>query len=86
MMKKVLIEKFENKYFLASHPYPKIEGEMIIFKPVKDDQTQGKDVIVYSDYSLRKRIETLLTKPAATKKKASLKNSEPTEEPTGPNL
>ena len=38
MMKKVLVEKFEEtKYFLASHPYPKIEGEMLIFKPKKTD-------------------------------------------------
>ena len=64
MMKKVLVEKFEgSKYLLTSHPYPKIEGEMIIFKPRKDDQTQGKDVIVYRDYSLRKRIETVPKPP-----------------------
>ena len=37
MMKKVLIEKMEGKYFLASHPFPKILGEMIIFKPKKAD-------------------------------------------------
>ena len=37
MMKKVLIEKLPAKYFLASHPYPKIEGEMVIFLPRKDD-------------------------------------------------
>jgi len=72
MMKKVLIEKMESKYFLASHPYPKVEGEMIIFKPLKVDQTQGKDVIVYRDYSLRKRIETgpkMVTSDLAARKK-----------------
>ena len=38
MMKKVLIEKnMTQKYVLASHPYPKLEGEMIIFKPKKED-------------------------------------------------
>ena len=38
MMKKVLIEKFMPfKYVLTSHPYPKHEGEMIIFKPKKED-------------------------------------------------
>ena len=58
MMKKVLIEKMAAKYFLGSHPYPKIEGELIVFKPQKNDQTQGKDVILLRDYSLRKRIET----------------------------
>jgi len=40
------------------HPYPRLEGEMLIFMPKKEDQTKGKDVIVYRDYSLRKRIET----------------------------
>ena len=50
MMKKVLIEKMAAKYFLASHPFPKIEGEMIVFKPKKNDQNQGKDVIIYRDY------------------------------------
>jgi len=37
MMKKLLIEKLENKFFLAVHPFPRIEGEMIIFKPQKED-------------------------------------------------
>jgi len=58
MMKKILIEKLESKFFLAVNPFPRIEGEMIIFKPEKDDQNKGKDVLVYRDYSLRKRIET----------------------------
>ena len=58
MMKKILIEKLENKFFLAVNPFPRIEGEMIIFKPQKEDQTRGKDVLVYRDFSLRKRIET----------------------------
>ena len=33
MMKKILIEKLEAKFLLAVHPFPRIEGEMIIFKP-----------------------------------------------------
>lgn len=38
MMKKVLIEKkMPFQYVLASHPYPKHEGEMIIFKPKRED-------------------------------------------------
>ena len=56
MIKKVLIEKMAGKFFLASHPYPKIEGEMIIFKPKKDKSV--KDIIFYRDFSLRKRIDT----------------------------
>ena len=37
MMKKVLIDKMPAKYFLASHPYPRIPGEMMVFKPRKQD-------------------------------------------------
>jgi len=37
MMRKVLIEKLPARYFLASHPYPKIEGEMLVFLPRKED-------------------------------------------------
>ena len=58
MVKKLLIEKLSDKFFLASHPFPKLEGEMIIFKPKKADQKKVKDVITYRDYSLRKRLET----------------------------
>ena len=35
MMKKVLIDKMPAKYFLASHPFPRIPGEMIVFRPRK---------------------------------------------------
>ena len=69
MMKKVLIEKLNGKYFLASHPYPKIQGEMIIFKPKKSDQGKDKDIITYTDFSLRKRIETTAGPLNAQKKK-----------------
>ena len=59
MMRKVLIEKLPAKYFLASHPYPKIEGEMVVFLPKKEDQDpEDKSLIVYRDFSLRKRLET----------------------------
>ena len=39
MMKKALIEKMKSGYFIASHPFPKIDGELLIFKPLKGDQT-----------------------------------------------
>lgn len=83
-MKKVLIDKMAAKYFLASHPYPKIEGEMIIFKPKKADQTQGKDVIIYRDFSLRKRLETNVLKVQGDDpfdKKRKVKTSKKEEEP-----
>ena len=55
-VKKLLIDKMPGKYFLSAHPYPKIDGEMFILKPKKQDQG-SKDAITYRDYSLRKRIE-----------------------------
>jgi hypothetical protein len=51
------IEKLEAKYLLVAHPYPQIEGEMLIVQPKKDDQPE-KDLICYRDYSLRKRMHT----------------------------
>ena len=85
MMKKVLIEKMTGKYFLASHPYPKLEGEMIIFKPQKGDQNNGKDIIVYRDFSLRKRVETTVKSAsemvANKKKKATSKKDDKKDEP-----
>lgn len=35
MMKKALIEKMREKFFLSSHPYPKLDGELIVFRPRK---------------------------------------------------
>ena len=73
MIKKVLIEKLASKFFLAVHPFPRLEGEMLIFKPKKKDQTKGKDIIVYRDYSLRKRIETT---PQAIKEQIAAKKKQ----------
>ena len=89
MMKKTMISKLENKYLLTSHPYPKIEGEMIIFKAKKDDQEKGEDVIVYRDFSLRKRIETVPKPPTnelRKKKVSAAKGAEPKEEVREANL
>ena len=37
MKREVLIEKMLDKYYLATNPFPKIMGELIIFKPKKAD-------------------------------------------------
>ena len=37
MIKKVKIEKLEDKFCLLAHPLPQISGEMMIFRPIKDD-------------------------------------------------
>ena len=57
MLKKVKIEKLEEKFNLCSHPFPQISGEMLVFRPRKEDQNE-KDSIIYRDYSLRKRLPT----------------------------
>ena len=35
--KSTKIEKLEAKYVLVAHPYPQVEGEMLIIQPKKDD-------------------------------------------------
>lgn len=57
MMKGNKIAKLDKKYKLLAHPYPLLEGEMILFQPLKQDQ-YDKHYIVYRDYSLKKRIPT----------------------------
>jgi hypothetical protein len=37
LMKGTKIEKLHKKFALLSHPFPKIEGELIVFQPVKQD-------------------------------------------------
>ena len=51
------ISKMEKKFKLLAHPYPLLEGEMILFQPLKQDQ-YDKTLMVYRDYALRKRIPT----------------------------
>ena len=37
LVKKLLIDKMPGKFFVSSHPFPKIEGELMIIKPKKED-------------------------------------------------
>ncbi len=57
LMKGNKISKLEKKFKLLAHPYPLLEGEMIMFQPLKQDQ-YDKTLMVYRDYALRKRIPT----------------------------
>jgi len=57
LMKGCKISKMQKKFKLLSHPYPLVEGEMILFQPLKQDQ-YDKNLYVYRDYSLKKRIHT----------------------------
>ena len=40
MLKKIKIETLEEKFKLISHPYPEISGEMLVFRPRKEDQSE----------------------------------------------
>lgn len=55
--KSARIEKLEAKYQLLCHPYPQIEGEMLILQ-LKSSDTNEKDMVGYRDFSLRKRMPT----------------------------
>lgn len=56
-MKGNKIADLDKKFVLLSHPYPIIEGEMIMFQPFDQDQ-YDEQLIVYRDFSLRKRYPT----------------------------
>ena len=52
-MKAARIQKLEENYILMVHPYPQLEGELLLFQANVDDQN-GENT-VYRDYSLVKR-------------------------------
>lgn len=57
MLKLNRIEKLEPEdYVLVAHPYPQMDGEMLLFQI--EQEIQEKDRIIYKDFSLRRRIET----------------------------
>jgi hypothetical protein len=58
MLKLNRIETLDEEFYLMVHPYPQMEGELIIVQTNPKDQ-DDKSMIVYRDYSLRKRIESL---------------------------
>jgi len=57
LMKGCKISKMNKKFKLLSHPYPLVDGEMILFQPLKQDQ-YDKSLFVFRDYSLKKRMPT----------------------------
>ena len=81
LKKKLKIDKLDNKYVLLSHPFPLIEGELILLQPKKEDQKE-KEEIIYRDYSLCKRIETAPKpdKMSLSKKRSKLKKKKDEKE------
>jgi len=61
-MKGNKIADLDKRYVLLSHPYPIIEGEMIVFQPFEQDQ-YDEQLIIYRDFSLRKRYPTSVVNP-----------------------
>lgn len=57
MLKLNRIEKLDEDYVLVAHPYPQLEGEMLLFQ-IRAEEQEDKECIIYNDYSLRKRITT----------------------------
>ena len=50
------ISKLDDNYVLLAHPFPQIEGEMLLFQ--QNIESEDKDIIIYQDFSLRKRMDT----------------------------
>jgi len=77
MLKLNRIEKLEEDFVLVAHPFPQMEGEMLLFQIIPDDQ-EDRETILYNDFSLRKRIKTV-AKPArmsAAEKKQQMEDDE----------
>ena len=50
------LEDLGMSYNIVQHPFPQIDGELLIFQSNLEDKPSSEKVMVYRDYSLRKRI------------------------------
>lgn len=67
-LKACRIEEMDDDYIIAVHPYPQMEGEILLFQIDERDQDdkdedgneieKSSGLIIYKDYSLMKRMET----------------------------
>jgi len=57
ILKQNRIEKMDEDFTLVAHPFPAIEGEMLLFQQKSEDQ-EDVQTIVIRDYSLKKRMVT----------------------------
>lgn len=57
MLKLNRIEKLDLDYVLVAHPYPQLEGEMLLFQ-MNPEESEDKECILYRDYSLQRRLLT----------------------------
>ena len=81
-LKAARIQKLEENYILMAHPYPQMEGELLLFQSNIEDQ-KGENT-TYRDYSLVKRKEIAqsgkgMVNSAMAKKKIIEDDSEKTK-------
>lgn len=57
MLQKVEIATLDENFRVVASPEPLIEGELLVFQQKPEDQ-YDEDLIVYKDFSLRKRMKT----------------------------
>lgn len=56
MLRANKVEDLGMNYRMTQHPYPQIEGEMLIFQLNLEDKSEKEKTVVYRDYSLKKRL------------------------------
>lgn len=57
-----IIQELDNEYLLVAHPFPQIQGELLLFQ----QREIGENLFVYRDFSLLKRQRTPAVKPKVT--------------------
>jgi uncharacterized glyoxalase superfamily protein PhnB len=64
-LRKNVIHELDDNYFMVAHPFPQMEGELILYQPRKG--TGDKKMLTFRDFSLKKRVKTTPkpTKPTA---------------------
>ena len=55
----------EADYVLVNHPYPSLEGELLIYQYPEPKTLDSTDQLDYKDFSLKKRLKTRNNNKAA---------------------
>jgi hypothetical protein len=56
-----VIQEFDEHFYLVAHPFPQIQGELLLFQ--HKEYSEDDKVLVYKDYSLLKRNKLPTLKP-----------------------
>lgn len=58
------IETLSDNYMIVTHPFPQVEGEMLIYQKPELDKGEklDDDLLLYKDYSLKKRLKAQTNK------------------------